>query len=119
MVRILGITFRGATHRSLTDTWNRAAGHIKLLATQAYSRDLCLAQHISFVHTYLLAKIWSVAHFFPAYAYDMAYIPPLKEGKTPLAVRKKMYVSLDMLYRFRNRQDIQAGRESTVYWSLA
>jgi hypothetical protein len=41
------------------------------------------------------------------YAYDMAYVPPLKEGETPLAVRKQMYVALDMIYRSRIGQDIQ------------
>jgi hypothetical protein len=63
-VRILGVTFWGITHRSATEAWNRVAGHVKMLAAQAYSRALCLAQRIRFVHTYLLAIIWYVALFF-------------------------------------------------------
>jgi hypothetical protein len=65
-VRILGVTFWGITQRSVEATWMTVPGHVKLMAQQAYSRTLCLAQRIRFVHTYLLAKIWYVAQLFPA-----------------------------------------------------
>ena len=56
-VKILGMSIGSSTQQSVVDTWNQVTGHVKMLAKDAYHRDLCLAQRIRFVHTYLLAKI--------------------------------------------------------------
>ena len=38
---------------------------VKTLASDVYSRDLCLTQRIQYVHTFSLSKLWHTAQIFP------------------------------------------------------
>jgi hypothetical protein len=61
-VNILGVEFGHTMVESMKASWSRVINAARAHAQQACSRKLCLAQRIQYVHHYLLAKIWHVAH---------------------------------------------------------
>ena len=65
-VKILGVHFWSTIHKSINATWTQLPGKVRAQAKEAYSRDLCLAHRISYVHPYLLSKIWYSAQLFPS-----------------------------------------------------
>ena len=65
-ITLLGFRFTSTLARSGNVTWSRVTGKVKALARDVYGRDLCLTQHIQYVHTFFLSKIWHTAQIFPA-----------------------------------------------------
>jgi len=47
-------------------SWTQLVAQVKKQAKDVYPRDLCLAHRITYVHAYLLARIWYVAQVLPA-----------------------------------------------------
>lgn len=64
-LKILGITFARTTEHSCRHTWTGVVGKVRGMASQAYSRDLCLTQRIWYAHTYLLSVLWYTAQVLP------------------------------------------------------
>jgi hypothetical protein len=64
--RILGFQFWSTIRQSVNATWSYLTGHVRSHAKDSYPRDLCLAHRITYVHVYLLARIWYVAQVLPA-----------------------------------------------------
>ena len=65
-MKILGFTFGSSIDKCVNDTWAKLTGNVWMQARNAYPRDLCLAHRLRYVHTYLLATIWYIAHVFTA-----------------------------------------------------
>ena len=64
--KILGFQFWSTVRQSVNATWSQLTGQVRSLARESYPRDLCLAHRITYVHAYLLARIWYVAQVLPA-----------------------------------------------------
>lgn len=64
-VRILGFHFTNKLNTSAHVTWSMVTTRVLALAQDTYYRDLRLDRRISFIHDYLLAKIWYVAQIHP------------------------------------------------------
>jgi hypothetical protein len=65
----LGITYGTTIIKSVKDSWAGVLQSVRVQARKAYTRTLCLAQRIQYVHLCLLAKIWYLAQI----------LPPIKE----------------------------------------
>jgi hypothetical protein len=65
-IKILGITFSNTTGRTMHGNWEQLTRKVKAQAKDAYGRDLCIAQRVRYVQTYLLVTIWCTAQMFPA-----------------------------------------------------
>jgi hypothetical protein len=65
-IRILGIQFWSTLRQSTNATWSHLTGQVRLHAKESYQRDLCIAHRLTYVHAYLLARIWYVAQVLPA-----------------------------------------------------
>jgi len=61
---ILGFQFSSTVSQSGKSSWTKVTGQVKAMAREVYDRDLCLTQHIQYVHAFLLAKIWHIAQIF-------------------------------------------------------
>jgi hypothetical protein len=57
-VKILGFHFWGTLRKTVSASWTQLVGQVTIQAKDAYSRDLCLAHRILYVHAFLLARIW-------------------------------------------------------------
>ena len=57
-ITILGVKLRNTANKSALASWTRLTS---LVRTQAYSRDLNIAQRIAYVQVYMLAKLWYTA----------------------------------------------------------
>ena len=64
--RILGFQFWSTICQSVSATWSYITGQVRFLGKDSYQRDLCLAHRITYVHFYLLARLWYVAQVLPA-----------------------------------------------------
>jgi hypothetical protein len=64
-VRILGITFSNTIDGAAHNSWSRTTSQVKAQAQQVYTRKLCLAQRIRYVHSTIPAPIWYAAQTLP------------------------------------------------------
>jgi hypothetical protein len=65
-IRLLGIQFWSTLRQSTNATWSHLTGQVCLYAKESYQRDLCIAHRITYVHAYLIARLWYVAQVLPA-----------------------------------------------------
>jgi hypothetical protein len=60
-IMILGVKLRNTIKTSALASWTRLTPLTRTQPQQAYSRDLNLAQRITYVQVYMLAKLWKTA----------------------------------------------------------
>lgn len=65
VVKILGISFTATTELWGKHSWDIIVNTVRAQAKHTYARNLCLAQRIQYINTFLLAKIWYVAQVLP------------------------------------------------------
>jgi len=56
-IQILGIKMRNTVKKSALASWTRLTSLVRTQARRAYSRDLNIAQRVTYVHSYMLAKL--------------------------------------------------------------
>jgi hypothetical protein len=64
-VKILVVHFRSTIHKSITVTWTQLTGHVRTQAKEFYSRKLCQAHRILYVHTYFPPRYGTWRRFSP------------------------------------------------------
>ena len=64
-IKILGFYFTDRVNVAKKETWSNITSQVRSAAQAAYYRDLNLDARIRYVHEFLLARIWYVAHIFP------------------------------------------------------
>jgi len=64
--QILGFQFWSTVRQLVNATRSHLTGQVRSLTKESYPRDLCLAHRITYVHVYILARIWYVAQVLPA-----------------------------------------------------
>ena len=64
-IKILGYHFSDKVNNASKETWSNTTSQVRAAAQNAYYRELSLDMRIKYVHDYLLARIWYVAHIFP------------------------------------------------------
>jgi len=60
-IKILCVKMRNTVKHSALASWTRLASLVRTKARGAYSRDLNIAQRITYVQVYMLAKLWYIA----------------------------------------------------------
>ena len=60
-IKILGVKMKNTVKQSALVSWTRLASLVRTQARGAYSRDLNIAQRITYVQVYMLAKLWYTA----------------------------------------------------------
>jgi hypothetical protein len=61
-VKLLEITFHRTTAQTIAHNWALRMRTIKTQASEVYCRDLGLNHRIRYVHEFLLARAWYLAH---------------------------------------------------------
>ena len=60
-IKVLGIHMRNTVKQSALASWTRLTAMVRTQARRAYSRDLNIAQRITYIQVYMLAKLWYTA----------------------------------------------------------
>ena len=60
-ITVLGVKLKNTIKKSALASWTRVTAMVRTQARRAYSRDLNMAQRITYVQTNLLSKIWYTA----------------------------------------------------------
>jgi hypothetical protein len=63
--KILGVRFVTSIHKTTAVNWTAIPKQIQNQAKEAYTRKLCLAKRIEYIHSYLLARAWFMAQIMP------------------------------------------------------
>ena len=67
-IKILGVNIRNTVKQSALPRWTRLTSLVRKQARRAYSRDLNIAQRITYVQVYMLAKLWYTAQVLQSYS---------------------------------------------------
>ena len=60
-ITVLGVKLKNTVKKSALASWTKVTAMVRPQARRAYSRDLNMAQRITYVETYLPSKLWYTA----------------------------------------------------------
>ena len=63
-MKILGVTFASSIRASAEASWMPIATSVRILAKEAYTREMSLLQRSQYANVYLLAKVWFMSQNF-------------------------------------------------------
>ena len=110
-IKILGFYFTDRVNVANKETWSNITSQVRAAAQVAYYRDLSLDARIRYVHEYLLARIWYVAHIFPLPTDSMRQ---LNTAISWFLCRGEIFrVPLSTLYRGK----VDEGWDLVVIWA--